>query len=483
MRILYVTAEIYPLVKTGGLGDITAALPPALIEQGLDVRLLLPGLPAIMEGLLDLQRVSTIGPAFGAETVTLLLGRVPESNVPAYVIDAPQRYGRSGNPYLAADGQDWPDNHLRFALLSWAAARLGNGEFDRGWRPDIIHGHDWHAGLMPAYVAASVGPRPATVFTIHNLAYQGLFPALIYPELGLPTAFFAAVGLEYYGQVSFMKAGLVYADCVTTVSPTYADEISHPGAGCGLEGVIAARAGAIEGILNGVDYQVWDPASDERLTKNYTRDDLRGKGACKAALQREMGLAPRPDALLFGMVSRLVPQKGLDLVLGALPEITRRGGQLALLGSGELALEQAFAAAATANPHAVAVVLGYDDALSHRIVAGADVIPVPSRFEPCGLTQLYGLRYGTLPLVHRVGGLADTVNGTSESSLLDGSATGFVFDEASVDGVLGAASRAFAAYQNAGLWTQLKRNAMARNFSWREAAKHYAALYLAVCRT
>ena len=478
MRVLYVAAEAYPLVKTGGLGDVTGALPPALIRQGIEVRLLLPGLPAVIAGMSDPQPVATIGAAFGASTVNLLLGRMPDSDVPAYIIDAPDLYNRPGNnPYLDPDGRVWSDNHRRFALLGWVAAQLAAGKLHANWAADIIHSHDWHAGLAPAYAAAESGKHPATVFTIHNLAYQGLFPQSLYPQLGLPPQFFAIDGLEFYGQLSFMKAGLVFADRVTTVSPSYAAEIHGPAEGCGLEGVISSRGGAVRGILNGVDYHLWNPDTDAVLVQNYSASNLKGKEACKTALQAEFGLEERPHALLFGVISRLTPQKGLDLVLDALPEIIRLGGQLVLLGSGDSDLEARFRQAAVENPNAVAVRIGYDEAFSHRVISGADVILVPSRFEPCGLTQLYGLRYGTLPLVRRVGGLADTVVDANETNIDYDTATGFVFEKADAADLLNAVKRAFAAYANAPVWSQLTHRAMAQNFSWDHAALHYVALY------
>jgi len=477
MRVLYVAAEIYPYVKTGGLGDVTGALPPALAKQGLDVRLLLPGLPGIMDALTGLRVVAALGSAFGSREITLRLGQLPDSGMLVYVIDAPDLYDRPGSPYVDQMGKDWSDNHLRFALLGWIAARLGRGQIDPNWSATILHCHDWHAGLAPAYLAAQPGPRPGSVFTIHNLAYQGLFPYTVYPALALSPQLFAMEGLEFYGQVSFMKAGLFFADCVTTVSPTYAVEIHSPEEGCGLEGVISARGDAVRGILNGVDYHVWNPATDPVLEHNYTAGNLKGKAVCKATLQTGLELEENPNALLFGVVSRLTSQKGLDLVLNALPDIIRAGGQLVLLGSGDADMEARFRQAEAENPGAVAVQIGYDEGFSHRIIAGADVILVPSRFEPCGLTQLYGLRYGTLPLVRRVGGLADTVVDANVANSNADTATGFVFDHADTADLISAIRRAFDAYRDRPLWSQLIHRAMAQNFSWDEAALHYIALY------
>jgi len=315
------------------------------------------------------------------------------------------------------------------------------------------------------------------VFTIHNLAFQGLFPRDLLPELQLPLEFFAMEGLEFHGQISFMKAALHYCDRITTVSPTYAREIQHAEQGSGMEGVISRRAGVLRGILNGVDYDVWNPAADSALKSGYSAEDMAGKAEVKAALQAEMGMRVKPDALLFGVVSRLTQQKGLDLLLAATPELIRQGGQLALLGSGDASMEAGFRALAAAHPEAVAVKVGYDEALSHRIIAGSDVIAVPSRFEPCGLTQLYGLRYGTLPLVRRAGGLADTVVDATAANLAKDRATGFVFDQANVAGLVGALAQAFTAYRNGPLWHQLMRRAMGQNFSWDEAAAGYLELY------
>ena len=477
MRVLYVASEVYPLVKTGGLADVTAALPPALLARGVDVRLLLPGLPAIRAGLPRRRAVADFGAAFGAARITVERGVMADSEVPAYVLDAPQLYDRPGGPYGGPDGRDWPDNHRRFALFGWAAARFADGAADGGWRPDIIHAHDWHAGLAPAYLAARGGYRAASVFTVHNLAYQGLFPADRFAELGLPAEFFAINGVEFHGQLSFMKAGLYYADRLTTVSPTYAGEIQAPEQGCGLDGLLLSRRGALSGILNGVDYRIWDPAVDPLLPAPYGPADLAGKAVDKAALQKSLGLAPRPDALLFGVVSRLTAQKGIDLVLGALGEIVRQGGQLVLLGSGDAALEQPLTAFAAAHPAAAAVRIGYDEEFAHRIFGGADIILVPSRFEPCGLTQLYGLRYGTLPLVRQVGGLADTVVDADAAALAAGTATGFAFREASAGALLGAASRALALHRRPAAWARLQRQAMSRDFGWPAAAARYLALY------
>ena len=477
MKVLHIGAEIFPLVKTGGLADVLGALPQALIEAGADVRLLLPGLPAIADAVLHQKVVCEIGPCFGAARVTLRLGQMPYSKVPVYVADAPYRYRRAGSPYQASDGSEWGDNVQRFALLGWIGAQLAAGELDPGWTPEVLHAHDWHAAMSCAYVAAHPPTRVATVFTVHNLAYQGLFPSGDFALLGLPSRFMASSGLEYHQQLSFMKAGLKFAQRVTTVSPTYAAEIATHEFGFGLDGVIRGRGADVSGVLNGVDGKVWDPATDSGLPQVYSARELQGKARCKQALQAELGLAARADAPLFGVVSRLTSQKGLDLVLGALPSLVRRGGQLALQGSGDAALEAAFVAAAQAHPEAVAVRIGYDEAFAHRLIAGADAILVPSRFEPCGLTQLYGLRYGSLPVVRRTGGLADTVVDATDDAIAADRATGFSFDAATPAALDGAIQRAIAAYADAPRWRRLMLRAMAQDFSWRGAAQKYMALY------
>ena len=483
MRVLHAAAEVFPLVKTGGLDDVLGALPQALIGQGTDVRLLLPGLPAIAGAVLNQKIVCEVGPCFGAARITLRLGQMPHSLVPAYVIDAPLLYRRPGNPYQTVDGSEWPDNVQRFALLGWIGAHLASGELDPGWQPDVLHAHDWHAAMACAYLAAHPPLAAATVFTVHNLAYQGLFPSADFPLLGLPARFMASSGLEYHQQVSFMKAGLKFAQHVTTVSPTYAREIATHEFGFGLDGVIRGRGADVTGVLNGVDGAVWDPATDAAIPARYKAGRVGGKALCKHALQAELGLAPRSDAPLFGVVSRLTPQKGLDLVLGALPGLLQLGGQLALQGTGDAGLEQAFLAAAQQHPGAVAVRIGYDEAFAHRLIAGADAILVPSRFEPCGLTQLYGLRYGSLPVVRRVGGLADTVVDASDEALQADRATGFAFDAATPAALEAALQRACALYAQPEPWRRLMLRAMAQDFSWEGAAQQYIALYHELIRT
>jgi starch synthase len=482
MRVLYITAELYPWVKSGGLGDVAAGLPPALIAQGVDVRLLLPGFLGFLDAFPGLTDATRLPSPFAAERVRVALARLPGRESLAYLVDHPAFYDRPGNPYAGPDGTDWPDNHRRFGLFGWVAAELARGA-DPNWRPDVLHAHDWHAGLAPAYLAARTpreGPVP-TLFTVHNLAYRGLFPAALFPELALPSGFFAIDGVEFFGMVSFLKAGLFYADRLSTVSPTYAREIQTPAFGWGLDGLLRSRAGLLTGILNGVDRSIWDPGLDMILPRPYSvADAVAGKRAAKTALQRRLGLAPLESAPLFGAVSRLTSQKGLDLVLAGLPGLVAAGAELAVLGAGDADLERGFTSAAEVHPGRVGVEIGYDESLAHLIIGGSDVMLLPSRFEPCGLTQLYALRYGALPLVRRVGGLADTVVDASPANLADGIATGFAFDGDDPPALIAAIGRAVALFSDCATWQRMMRRAMTRDFGWEAAARRYIGLYRAL---
>ncbi|MEY4100526.1 MAG: hypothetical protein RL300_1697 [Pseudomonadota bacterium] len=477
MKVLQVSAEIFPLLKTGGLADIAGALPAALNAAGCEVRVLLPGFAPI---LADLQQASTLTEltAPWGEVVTLRQGVLGSLGIPAYVIDAPQLYVRAGTPYEDDQRQPHHDNHLRFALLGWVAAQLACG-LDTHWQAAVVHSHDWHAALTSAYLAfgPARGRRVASVYTVHNLAYQGVFAPIHFFDLGLPTHAFSVNGLEFHGQVSFMKAGLYFADHLTTVSPTYAREIQTPEQGCGLDGLLRVRAQDLSGILNAVDETVWNPAHDAALSHNFDAQKPAGKARCKAALQQELGLSVQADAPLFGVVSRLTEQKGLHLVLAVLDDLIARGGQLVVLGTGEAALEAAFRERAAAHPQAVSVRIGYDEAYAHRVFAATDVTLVPSRFEPCGLTQMYGLKYGSLPLVHRVGGLADTVVDCALENLADGTANGFVFSDFTSDALDSAVRRALALYERKSEWRRVRQRAMQQHLGWDKAAAQYVELY------
>ncbi len=490
MNVLQVSAEIFPLLKTGGLADIAGALPAALRAAGCEPRVLLPGFAPMLADLKDAEVVAQLSAPWG-EGFTLRRGRLAAletvadvvADVVAYVIDAPALYARPGsNPYEDENRQPYADNHRRFALLGYVAALLAQG-LDAHWQPEVVHCHDWHAALAPAYMALLPGKKKvakvATVYTVHNLAYQGLFPAHQFADLGLPETAFSAEGLEFYGQLSFMKAGLYYADRISTVSPTYAREIQTPEQGCGLDGLLRARVDRLSGILNAVDDAVWNPARDAQIPFAYDVRKPAGKARCKIALQQELGLTVKSDAPLFGVVSRLTEQKGLHLVLAALDLLIDRGGQLVVLGSGEGWMEDAFRARAAAHPEALSVRIGYDENFAHRIFAASDVTLVPSRFEPCGLTQMYGLKYGSLPLVRRVGGLADTVVDCTLEDLAEGRATGFMFDEFSVVGCERALRRAFALYGRRAEWGAVRARGMRQDLGWQNAAAQYVALYRA----
>ncbi len=474
MKVLHVGSEMFPLLKTGGLADVIGALPIAQIDAGIDARILLPAFSEILRGVTDVQVVAHRDTFAGS--MTLLYGHF--NGVGIYLIDAPHLYERPGNPYHDANMQDYQDNVLRFALLGWVGCELACG-LDPYWHPDIVHAHDWHAGLTPAYLAARGYPTKS-VFTVHNIAYQGQFLARHMNEIVLPWSFFQMHGLEFNGQISFLKAGLYFANHITTVSPTYAREVTEPQFAYGMEGLLRQRhhERRLSGILNGVDENIWNPTGDQLLSAHYDHDSLEGKAVNKRQLQLSMGLNVDSKAPLFAVVSRLTSQKGLDLVLDVLPELLALGGQLALLGTGDPELQTRFLAVASQYPDRVSVRIGYDETLSHQMMGGADVILVPSRFEPCGLTQLYGLRYGTLPLVRRTGGLADTVTDCSLEDLASGLATGFVFPDSDSGSLLSAIRRAFALWSRPELWRYVQRQAMGMDFSWQIAAKSYSELYL-----
>jgi starch synthase len=478
LKLLHVAAEVFPLIKTGGLADVVAALPVAQAQQGCDVRLLLPGLPAVMEGVQGARPVIDIGACFGALRVRLLLARMPGTALPVYVVDASYLYRRAGSPYQDGQGEEWPDNLQRFALLGWVAAHLAADDADPQWAPDIVHAHDWHAAMVCAYMAEHPPTRAASVFTVHNLAFQGLFPMHDWPMLGMASRLMSPSGLEFHGQLSFMKAGLTCADHVTTVSPTYAREIASHEFGCGLDGVIRGRGHQVTGILNGIDCEIWNPATDPSIAARYDAARPAAKRECRRALQSDLQLHPDDQALLLTVVSRLTAQKGLDLVLAALPELVRAGVQFAVQGTGEPALEAAFRMAQQAHPGRVHVHIGYDEVRAHRLIAGADVIAVPSRFEPCGLTQMYGLRYGTLPVVRRVGGLADTVIDADDRGRNAGLATGFTFDAATPVAFERAVRRAIELRaQQPQAWAEMMSRGMTQPLSWAEPARAYQRLY------
>ena len=470
LRVLAVASEIYPLIKTGGLADVAGALPLALAAEGVATITLIPGYPAVMKALENAEAVHAAPDLFGGPARLL---RAQAAGLDLLVIDAPHLYARPGGPYAGPDGMDWADNALRFAALARMAALVGEGRL-AGYVPDVLHAHDWQGGLAMAYLQYASARRPGTVMTIHNIAFQGLYPANLLGQLGLPAAAFGIEGVEFHGMIGYLKAGLAFADRITTVSPSYAAEIQLPENGEGLDGLIRARAGALHGILNGIDDKVWNPAADEMIAARFDRARMSKRGVNKRAVQARFGLEASPDALVFGVISRLTWQKGLDLLLDCVDDLVGLGAQLAVLGTGEPRLEQAFGAAVRRHSGRVGCVIGYDEALAHQMQAGIDALLVPSRFEPCGLTQLCALRYGALPVVARVGGLVDTVIDANEAALAAGVATGVQF----ASGLLRPAlHRTASLWQRPAVWRGIQKNAMNAEVSWRRAAAQYAALY------
>jgi starch synthase len=473
VKVLAVASEVYPLVKTGGLADVTGALPRALSREKVEIRTLVPGYPSVLDKLDKAEAVHAFDDLFGGPA-RLLDAKADDLSL--FVVDAPALYSRPGNPYLDEDGRDWPDNGLRFAALAKVAAAIAQGVMP-GFVPDLVHAHDWQAGLTPAYLRAGSGRAVPSVMTIHNLAFQGLFAEELLARLGLPLEMMSPDGIEFYGKIGFLKAGLYYADAITTVSPTYAEEIRTPEDGMGLDGLLRMRAAVLSGICNGIDTETWNPRTDTRLAARFDPDSIAGKAIDKDTLQAKLGLSRSAARPLFGVVSRLTKQKGMDLVLAATEDLVSRGAQLALLGSGDHDLEAGFAEAAERHRGTVAVKIGYDEELAHLIQGGSDALLVPSRFEPCGLTQLAALRYGALPIVARVGGLADTVIDANEAALAAGVATGFQFAPPTRETLLRAIDRALALWGARDIWLRLQRNAMRSDVGWDRSARLYAMLF------
>ena len=473
LSVLSVASEAYPLVKTGGLGDVVGALPAALAPHGVAVTTLLPGYPRVIAALEGAGLVHSWPDLLGAPA-QLLEGRI--DGHPLLVVDAPGYFAREGGPYADPAGRDWDDNWRRFAAFSRAAADLASGGV-RGLRYDVMHAHDWQSGLAPAYLRfAPAGVAARSVMTIHNIAFQGRFDVGVFGSLALPDRAFAVDGVEYFGGVGLLKAGLESADAITTVSPTYAEEIVQPEFGMGLEGLIRTRRARVHGIVNGIDPQVWNPADDAALPSRYDAATLPARAFNKRAVERAFAL-DESEGPLFCVVSRLTWQKGMDVLADAVDDLVARGGRLALLGSGDAWQEHAFRLAAERHPGSVGVQIGYDEALSHLLQGGADAILIPSRFEPCGLTQLYGLAYGCVPVVARTGGLADTVIHANAAALDAGVATGIQFDDVTHESLTRAIALATDLYATPDRWAALQHAGMAADFSWAKSGHRYARLY------
>ncbi|MBW4710125.1 glycogen synthase GlgA [Roseobacter sp. YSTF-M11] len=479
MKILFVASECAPFIKTGGLADVIGAVPKSLAALDVEARVMLPAYPAL--GPLaaqgsevwrsdDLQGGPARLVACDAEGISLLL------------LDAPHLFDRPGNIYLGSDGQDWPDNAQRFGALSFVAAEIA-AHGVKGWHPDLVHVHDWQAGLVPAYLRQMDQATPPCVLTIHNIAFQGLFDPSLMTSLGLSTALFTPDGMEYFGRLGFLKAGIAFSDRITTVSPTYARELMQPEYGMGLEGLLRARGADLSGILNGIDLDIWNPEDDGCLVATYSSRTLKRKAQNRDEVMRRFGLEATSEGPLFCVISRLTTQKGLDLLLEALPTLVARGATLAVLGSGDKELEAGFVAAAHAHSGAVGVIIGYDESLSHLMQGGCDAILIPSRFEPCGLTQLYGLRYGTVPVVARTGGLADTVIDANEAALTTRCATGVQFSPVTTPALEQAILRTCDLYDQPAVWSGIMRRAMRHPVGWDVSAQTYLDVYSSLADT
>ena len=485
MRVLFVTSEVAPIIKTGGLADVSAALPSALHAMGTDIRVLLPGYPQVLKAMPELALVADFSalPPAGFTDIPpsrLLFGTLP-SGVPLYVFDCPEMYLRGGGAYLDEHGIAWADNAQRFGFFSRIAALLSSADSPLSWKPDVVHCNDWQSGLTPAYLQYAKDPAPC-VMTVHNLAFQGIFPSSLMPELGLPWDCFKPDGVEFYGELSFLKAGLFYAEHITTVSPSYAKEIQTEALGFGLQGLLTHRQASLTGILNGIDTTEWNPAADPYLTHtydadNFAMDNFSGKAANKRELQIRLGLHEDADIPLFGMVSRFAHQKGLDVVLAIAEKLIAMPAQLVLLGSGDAEMQRAVLSLAHHHSGKIAAYVGFDEGLSHLIEAGADIFLMPSRFEPCGLNQMYSQRYGTPPVVHATGGLIDTVVNCNAASLAKGVASGFVFDSMDAASLLRTARRAVEVYRDKKSWRTLQQICMNKDFSWNTSAKAYLQIY------
>lgn len=472
MKILFVSSEAYPLIKTGGLADVSGSLPLALRALGHDVRILIPGYAGAMAAG-DFKPLRLPG---NNQSPLLLSAPLPGSDIPVYGLIHEGYFGRAGNPYLGGDGKPWEDNAERFSLLCHVAVELAMNRLGLDWKPDVVHCNDWQTGLIPALLNDEP-QRPATVYTIHNLAYQGIFPRETFVRLRLPNRFWSPRALEFYDQLCFAKGGLIFADRISTVSPTYAIEIQGQEFGCGLEGLLSQRQERLCGIINGIDAESWNPATDPYLPIHFDVDSIDKRRGIKTALQHHFGLPENPDVPLFAWVGRLVQQKGTDLLLDIMPDLMDMPLQISMIGSGEARYERSLKQWSKLFPERFAIRFGYDEGRAHLAEAGADIFLMPSRFEPCGLNQMYSQRYGTIPLVRRAGGLADTVVDANPATLADGTATGIVFDAANPDDLLHAIGRAMDLYRQHEVWERMQKTGMSKDFSWETSARRYVELY------
>ncbi len=476
MNILFVSSEAHPLMKTGGLADVAGSLPLAIKDLKHDIRLVMPAYHDVMAKCESLTEVAELQLPATHAPVKILQGKLANSEVTLWLVDYPSAFDRPGNPYMTIQGDEWPDNPHRFALLSRAAVELAQNRAGLNWQADAVHCNDWQTALTPALL--SLEPlRPATLFTIHNLAYQGIYTKEIFEQIKLPWELWTQNGVEQDGLFNMIKGGINCADIVTTVSPTYAHEIQGHEFGYGLDGLLRRRNDRLHGILNGVDYNEWNPETDQHLASTYNADSLQDKRLNKRALQEDRNLPVRDDVPVIGLVARLVDQKGIDLVINSLPHLIHHDVQLVILGSGEKHYEEQLQQWQSWHPDKISVQIGYDESLAHRIEGSSDMFLMPSRFEPCGLNQLYSLKYGTVPIVRHAGGLADSVVKANNYNIDNQSATGIVFEHADTHAICWALDRAIELYRQPDVWTQICKTGMKQNFDWQTSAKQYLELY------
>lgn len=478
LKILFATSEAIPWIKTGGLADVSGSLPNALRNLGHDVRLILPGYPLALSKAGAVTNVATLHLPGVKEPVHVLESCKHETCEHVYLVSAHGYFDRGGNPYTDLTGNDWGDNPDRFALFCRCIDMLAQNIAGLNWHPDVVHCNDWQTGLAPLMLSES-NNKIATVFTIHNLSYQGIFNRSTFQRLELREQLWSPSGVEYHGNFSFLKSGIMFANRVNTVSPTYAKEVCTPKLGCGMDGILKHLGIRFSGILNGIDYLEWNPATDQYITTHYDATKLELKLANKLALQTKFGLPHDPTACVFGYIGRLVEQKGVDLILEILPQLLAHPKvQIILQGSGDAVLERTLKQVAERYSTQMSVYINYDEKRAHNIIAGSDIFLMPSRFEPCGLTQMYSLRYGTIPIVHHTGGLADTIIDATNENLEQGIATGFVFEYADAAGLWYAIQQAFNMYTDTPqIWQKLVVTGMKQNFSWDLSANHYENLY------
>ncbi len=477
MNVLFATSELYPLIKTGGLADVSYSLPLAMSALDKNITIVLPGYRSVIDQLGPTKKEFVFNDLYLRSDVTLQQHQLPSSNITLLLVCSESLFDREGGPYVDAEGNDWHDNADRFSQFCRAVVNLLNPlESPYPISFDLVHCNDWQTGLVPAFVAL-YGFDVKSVFTIHNLAYQGVFDRACYDYLSLPPQWWSYEYLEFYDNFSFLKAGVVFSDWVTTVSPTYAREILHEPLACGMSGLLKHYQHKLVGILNGADYEVWNPQTDPHIKFHYSAQNLENKTKNKLDLQRQLGLRLSKSAPLVGAVSRLVHQKGMDWLVETIQNLQDEKVQWVILGSGDPQIENQLLELARANPKTVSVTVGYNETLAHQIEAGSDLFVMPSRYEPCGLNQIYSLRYGTLPIVRATGGLIDTVVDVDEDSIKQETCTGFVFEVQTTQALQEAVCRAIAFFSRRKAWNKIQQTAMKQNFDWGHSAQSYIELY------